>query len=109
MSEDQKTEVNKESALDVFKHFKRVLLRNTYDLFVVAFLIVMLGYSLTRISITSPLSYILVFIVVITLLGQVLLLAPFGLSYLFYVISFVEANFISLLIWLPNHISNPEF
>jgi hypothetical protein len=108
MSEDQKTDVSKESALDVLEHFKRMLLRNTYTLLVVAFLIVMLSYSLTRISINSPLSYVLVFAVVITLLGQVLLLGPFGFSHPFYVFSFVEANFISLLIWLPNHISNSE-
>lgn len=108
VGENQKTEVNKESALDVLEHFKGVLLRNTYGLLVVAFLVVMLGYSLTRISITSQFSYILVFAVFITLLGQMLLLAPFGISYPFYVTSFVEANSISLLIWLPNHIFNPE-
>jgi len=97
-----------EMVLDEFERFKRLLLRNTYGLFVVVFLGIMLAYSLTRISLTSPFSYLVVFSVVIALLGQVLLLAPFGFSYSFYVFSFSEAIFISLLIWLPYHIFSPE-
>lgn len=93
---------------NVFERFKGVVIGNTYGLFLIVFLVVMLAYSLTRISLTTPFSYLVLFAVVVTLLGQVLLLAPFSFSYSFYLFSYVEAIFISMLIWLPYHISTPE-
>jgi len=42
------------------------------------------------------------------LMGQVLLLSPFGFSYPFYTFSFAEAMFISVLIWLFSHVPFSE-
>lgn len=94
--------------MNVFERLKIVLLRHTYSMVTVFFLIFISGYSLTLFSLTDPFSLLMMLSVIVMFIGQVLLLTPFGFSYPIYTISFTEAIFVSLLIWFSSHVSSSE-
>ena len=85
-----------------------MLLRQTYSLVTVFFLIFILGFSVSLFNLANPFSLLVMFSSIVMLMGQVLLLSPFGFSYPFYTFSFAEAMFISVLIWLFSHVPFSE-
>lgn len=78
------------------------LLRNIYRLVIIFFLVYLIAYSLIFFNLNDPFSLLVMFSVVLMIIGQMLLITPFGFSYPLYLFSFEEAIFISMLIWLSS-------
>lgn len=72
-------------------------------------LLILVEIILFKIGIFNNLSVLLIISVSVMFMGQILLIVPFGYSYLFYLFSYFMTIGISTVNWVPRHLAKNEF